>query len=113
LQQRLRYGASDITAEYALGLATTGSASLLNRHDIGEIAVDKQADLAVFDLNALRFSGAGDPVAALVTCGAHTVDKLMIAGKWVIEDAKHYAIDDNALAIEHQKLAKKLQSSAI
>ncbi|WP_166422839.1 8-oxoguanine deaminase [Paraglaciecola sp. 20A4] len=113
LQQRLRYGAVDITAEYVLGLATKGSASLLNRTDIGEIAIGKQADLAIFDLNALRFSGAGDPIAAIITCGAHTVDKLMVAGKWVIEDGKHYAIDDHDLILEHQKLAKKLQSAAI
>ncbi|MFT6895838.1 MAG: 8-oxoguanine deaminase [Paraglaciecola sp.] len=113
LQQRLRYGAVDITAEYALGLATKGSASVLNRTDIGEIAPGKQADLAVFDLDALRFSGAGDPIAALVICGAHTVDKLMVAGKWVIEDGKHYGIDNNELRVEHEKLAKKLQSAAI
>jgi 8-oxoguanine deaminase len=112
LQQRLRYGAVDITAEYVLGLATAGSASVLNRQDIGEISVGKQADLAVFDLNELRFSGVGDPIAALVTCGAHQVDKLMLAGKWVIEDGQHYAIDEHELQIEHTKLAKKLQSAA-
>ncbi|MDO6559492.1 8-oxoguanine deaminase [Paraglaciecola chathamensis] len=111
LQQRLRYGATDITAEYVLGLATKGSASLLNRHDIGEIAVGMQADLALFNLDALRFSGAGDPVAALVTCGAHQVDKLMLAGKWVIEEGQHFAIDEIELRSEHAKLAKKIQSA--
>ena len=111
MQQRLRYGAADITSEYVLGLATKGSASLLNRHDIGEIAVGMQADLALFDLDALRFSGAGDPVAALVTCGAHQVDKLMLAGKWVIEEGQHFAIDEIELRSEHAKLAKKIQSA--
>ncbi|MEM5497269.1 8-oxoguanine deaminase [Paraglaciecola mesophila] len=111
LQQRLRYGAEDITAEYALGLATNGSASLLHRQDIGDISMGKQADLAIFDLSELRFSGAGDPIAAIVTCGAHRVDKLMLAGKWVIEEGEHFAINEQELLIEHTKLAKKLQSA--
>ena len=38
-----------------------GSARCLGRDDIGEIAVGKQADLAMFTLDELRFSGAGDP----------------------------------------------------
>ena len=71
----------------------------------------KQADLAIFDLSELRFSGAGDPIAAIVTCGAHRVDKLMLAGKWVIEEGEHFAINEQELLIEHTKLAKKLQSA--
>ena len=36
--QRLRYGAERITPELALGWATRGSARLLGRSDIGELA---------------------------------------------------------------------------
>src|SRR3990172_12506745 len=51
--------------------ATEGSARCLGREAIGAIAVGKQADLAFYTLDELRFSGAGDPLAALVLCGAH------------------------------------------
>ncbi len=43
---RLRYPAEDITHLDVLRWATQGSARCLNRTDIGEIAVGKQADLA-------------------------------------------------------------------
>jgi hypothetical protein len=36
-----------------------------------------QADLALFTLDELRFSGALDPVAALVLCSAHRADRVM------------------------------------
>ncbi|MDT0596167.1 8-oxoguanine deaminase [Glaciecola petra] len=111
LQQRLKYGAAKITAEGVLHLATKGSASVLHRPDIGEIAVGKQADLALFNLNDLRFSGTGDAIAALIQCGAHEVDKLMVAGKWIVEDGQHKYIDAQALMDQHKSFASKLQTA--
>jgi len=108
LQQRLKYGAEVITAEKVLGWATKGSASVLHRSDIGELAPGKQADIAFFDLNELRFSGAGDAVAAIVTCGAYQVSKLMIAGKILIEDAQHRSMLNQELMQTHSALAKTL-----
>lgn len=110
LQQRLRYGAQTITAERVLGYATLGSASVLNRPSLGQLAVGMQADLAIFDLNHLRFSGVGSPLDALVTCGAHEVTKLMIAGQWIIEDTQHKHLAQADLLSRHQKLAHKLQN---
>ncbi len=109
LQQRLRYGAEDMTVQQVLQFATKGSADVLRRGDIGEIAVGMQADLALFKLDDLRFSGAGDAIAALVQCGAHTVDKLMVAGEWIIEDGYHQKIDPQELMAQHASFARKLQ----
>ena len=50
------------------------------------IAVGKQADLALFTLDEPRFSGAHDPLAALVLCGAHRADRVMVAGEWRVID---------------------------
>ncbi|MFT7129798.1 MAG: 8-oxoguanine deaminase [Gammaproteobacteria bacterium] len=110
LQQRLRYGAENITAETVLEWATKGSATVLRRDDIGQIAVGKQADLAVFGLQELRFSGVGDPLAALVICGASRVEKLMVAGRWLVENGHHYDDIEAELASSHRALAVKLQS---
>ena len=112
LQQRLRYGAQKVTAQTVLQFATAGSAQVLGRNDIGEFAVGKQADIACFNLNEIRFSGAGDPIAALVQCGAHKVDKLMVQGQWLIEDGHHYTIDEAKIGVLHRKLAEKLQHLA-
>jgi 8-oxoguanine deaminase len=83
---RLTYDAT-LSHLDVLRWATAGSAACLGRSDIGSIAPGKQADLALFTLDELRFSGAGDPLAALVLCGAHRADRVMIAGRWTLADA--------------------------
>jgi 8-oxoguanine deaminase len=110
LQQRLRYGAEVITAERVLGYATTGSAAVLQRSTIGSLDVGMQADLAIFSLDELRFSGVGSPLDGLITCGAYQVDKLMVGGKWLIENAEHNTVLNRQLMKKHQLLAKKIQN---
>ena len=79
---RLRYGADRVTHRDALRWATEGSARCLGRSDIGRIVEGYEADLALFKLDEPRFSGAHDPLAALVLCGAHRADRVMSAGEW-------------------------------
>ena len=102
---RLRYDAT-VTHFDVLRWATSGSASCLGRSDIGAIAVGKQADLAMFTLDELRFSGAHDPLAALILCGAHRADRVMIAGKWTVEDGMPVGVDIEKLRHEHGAIAK-------
>lgn len=113
LQQRLRYGPEQIRAENVLTWATQGSASLLHREDIGEIRIDMQADLAIFDLQELRFSGVGDPLAALVMCGAHRASSVMVGGKWLVESGTHSRYLEKELIARHSELAKKLQTAVV
>ncbi|MCL4163117.1 UNVERIFIED_CONTAM: hypothetical protein GTU68_020303, partial [Idotea baltica] len=75
---RLTYDAASVTHQDCLRWATAGSAKCLGRDDIGRIDVGMQADLAFYTLDELRFSGAGDPLAGLVLCGAHSADRVMI-----------------------------------
>lgn len=104
---RLRYGAEAVTHHDVFRWATEGSAKCLGRDDIGKIAVGKQADLAMFKLDELRFSGAGDPLAALVLCGAHTADRVMVGGKWRVQDGNPTNIDVEKLRFEHGLIAKR------
>lgn len=103
---RLSYGAQ-VSARDALRWATQGSAACLGRDDIGTIAVGKQADLALFTLDELRFSGAGDPLAALLLCGAHRADRVMIAGRWTVEDGAPVGVDIARLRHEHGAMARR------
>ncbi len=103
---RLTYGAAAVSHFDALRWATTGSARCLGRTDIGEIATGKQADLALFLLDELRFSGAGDPLAALVLCGAHRADRVMIGGNWRLTDGVPVGIDIERLRHQHGEAAK-------
>jgi 8-oxoguanine deaminase len=102
---RLTYDAS-ITHLDALRWATKGSAACLGRSDIGEIAVGKQADFAMFTLDELRFSGAGDPLAALVLCGAHRADRVMVGGTWRVIDGMPVGIDIAELRAAHGAMAQ-------
>jgi 8-oxoguanine deaminase len=104
---RLRYGAAGVTHLDALRWATEGSARCIGRTDIGVIAPGKQADLAFFTLDELRFSGAGDPLAALVLCGAHHADRVMIGGIWRVVDGVPPGIDVVRLRHEHGKAAQR------
>ena len=98
---RLRYGAEDVTHLDALRWATKGSAACIGRTDIGQIEVGKEADLALFMLDELRFSGAGDPIAALVLCGAHRADRVMIGGHWRVVDGSPVGLDVAKLRRKH------------
>jgi len=108
LLQRLKYGSSKVSHRDTLRWATRGSAGCLGRKDLGTIAVGKQADLALFTLDELRFSGAGDPLAALVLCGAHRADQVMVAGRWVVQDGRIPGLELAELMETHSRLAKQL-----
>jgi 8-oxoguanine deaminase len=103
---RLRYGAAALTHLDALRWATEGSARCLGRDDVGRIAPGLQADLALFALDEPRFSGAHDPLAALVLCGAHRADRVMIGGVWRVVDGAPVGLDLAALVAEHRAAAR-------
>lgn len=106
MMNRLIYGAEKITHFDALRWATEGSARCLGRSALGKIAPGMQADLALFTLDELRFSGAGDPLAALVLCGAHRADRVMIRGNWTVEDGLPVGVDIGKLRSEHGAISK-------
>jgi 8-oxoguanine deaminase len=106
--QRLRYGAEQITPQRVLGWASKGSARLLGRSDIGELAVGKQADLALFKLDELRFSGSHDPLSALLLCGADRADRMMIGGTWRVIDGQIEGLDVAQLIADHRQAAREL-----
>ena len=109
LLQRLRDGSANVTHEDALRWATAGGAALYGRDELGTLAPGQAADLGLYALDALRFSGAGDPVAALVLCGAHSVRHLMIAGEWRVEDGSIPGLDIDALRAAHDAAARRLR----
>jgi 8-oxoguanine deaminase len=110
--QRLRYGAGQVSHTDVLRWATSGSAGCLGRDDIGEIAVGKQADLALFKLDEPRFSGAGDPLAALILCGAHRADRVMVGGDWRVLDGEILGTDIEDLMARHRDAARGLTQAA-
>ena len=108
LLQRLRYGADKVSHLDAIRWATEGSAACLGRDDIGRIDTGKQADLALFKLDDIRFSGAGDPLAAVVLCAAQKADYVMVAGEWKVVKGVIPGLDLARLLEAHGKAARQL-----
>ena len=105
--QRLKYGAQ-VSHFDAYRWATEGSAKMLGRSDIGSLVVGKQADIAFFKLDEMRFSGSHDPLAALLLCGAHKAEHVMVAGRWSVKKGLIEGLDVSPLLQQHGAAAKAL-----
>jgi 8-oxoguanine deaminase len=105
--QRLKYGAH-VSHFDAYRWATSGSAKMLGRSDIGALEVGLQADIACFKLDEMRFSGSHDPLAALLLCGAHKAEHVMVAGKWRVIAGVIEGLDVAPLLSQHSACAKSL-----
>ena len=111
LLQRVLGGPAALTARDALAMATRGGAEVLGRDDIGEIAVGKAADLAVFDLQHIGFAGAlHDPVAALLFCQPVPAAYTIVNGNVVVREGRLTTLDLPNLVADHNRLAAKLLS---
>ena len=106
LAGRLRYGAAALSHLDVLRWGTEGSARCIGRTDIGRIAPGFQADLALFKLDELRFSGGHEPLAALVLCGATRADRVMVGGRWRVVDGAIPGFDTGALIAAHSRAAQ-------
>ncbi len=114
LLSRLRSAPQWLTAREVLWMATRGGAGVLNRQDIGQLVVGKQADLALFSVRGVEYAGAlSDPLAALVfTVRMSPVDYLIINGKIKIRSGKS-EVDEIALIRRHNQLSTEMTQKAV
>jgi len=108
LLHRLQHGAAALGVRDALRMATVEGARCLGRDDIGSLEAGKRADVALFDLRGLGYSGAGDAVSALLLCAPARVETLIIEGRVVVAagDLRTVALD--GVLARHRRLARKL-----
>jgi 8-oxoguanine deaminase len=107
LVARARGGPKAMTARDALRLGTRGSASVLGRDDIGQLAPGKRADFAVWRIDGLELGGAADPVAGLVFAGPHRVDRLYVGGAEVVRDGHLTRGDEAEIARQQRRQAER------
>jgi len=94
-----------------LKIATRGSASLLGRDDIGQLAEGKCADLFMIDSRRLELVGACvDPKSVLGTVGVRgAVDYTVVQGKLTVCKGQLVTIDEEKTAFEaNRKCAEYL-----
>ena len=85
-----------------LKMATRGSARLLGRDDIGQLAVGKCCDLFLVDARRLELvGGLYDPKSVLATVGLRgAVDTTVVNGKVVVEHGRLKTVDEERLSAE-------------
>ncbi|MBN9678387.1 8-oxoguanine deaminase [Salipiger bermudensis] len=107
LLQRVSRGADAMSAREALRLATRGGAEVLGRHDCGQIAPGKRADLALWDVTGIDSAGSWDK-AALLLAGPQRVRHLFVEGRQVVRDGLLTTIDLGATLAHQDTLALRL-----
>ena len=110
LLQRVSRGADAMSAREALRLATRGGAEVLGRHDCGQIAPGKRADLALWDISGIDSAGSWDK-AALLLAGPQRVRHLFVEGRQVVRDGLLTTIDLGATLAHQEALALRLSGS--
>jgi 8-oxoguanine deaminase len=111
LRNRLAHGAAAIKTRDALHMATVGGAECLGRDDIGSLAAGKRADIALFDLRDVGYSGAEDVAAALVLCAPTRVDTLIVDGRVVVENHELRTVKLDPILARHRRFAAKMVGS--
>ena len=112
LLNRLAHGAAALKARDALRMATLGGAACLGRDDIGSLAVGKRADIALFDLRDVGYSGAEDVAAALVLCAPTRVETLTVDGRVIVENHEIRTVALAPILARHRRLAAKMVGSS-
>ena len=109
LLARVLDGASAMTTAEAFALGTTGSAAVLNRPELGQIAPGFAADLAFFRKDDIALAGAiqQDPLGALMLCHVGRADRVIINGRTVVKDGQIVSVDLPVLIERFNKLVRE------
>ena len=99
LLQRVRYGAAALTTLDVMKMATENGAKLLNFEKVGRIREGWAADLAIFDVGKMEYSGAlSDPLAAIIFSGYnHGAEYTIVNGKVGVEHGRLTGFDETEL----------------
>jgi cytosine/adenosine deaminase-related metal-dependent hydrolase len=107
LLQRVARGADAMSSREALWIATRGGAEVLGRHDCGQIAVGKRADIAIWDVNGIEAAGSWDK-AAILLAGPTRVKELFVEGRQIVQGGHLVSIDLEQMIGRQNRLAKAL-----
>jgi cytosine/adenosine deaminase-related metal-dependent hydrolase len=110
LLQRVKYGASGLTAHEAFTLGTENGARMLNFSKVGKIKEGWLADLALFNIHKLEYTGSlSDPLAALLFAGiTHQAEYTIVNGKIVVDHGNLVGENEESIIQKGNAIAKRL-----
>lgn len=99
LLQRVKYGADALNAFDVMKMGTENGTKLLNFEKVGKIKEDWAADIAIFNIGKLEYSGSlSDPLAAIVFSGYnHGSEYTIVNGKIAVENGRLTGFDESDL----------------
>jgi 5-methylthioadenosine/S-adenosylhomocysteine deaminase len=102
-----------LTAARALRMATVEGARAIGRIETGSIEVGKRADLITVEARQPHLAPLFDPEKALVySARGGDVRDAVIDGRVVMRDRKVLTVDENALLIEAEQVARRCAARA-
>ncbi|MCU7494357.1 MAG: 8-oxoguanine deaminase [Ignavibacteria bacterium] len=110
LLQRVINGADALRCREVFKMATENGARMLNFSKTGKIKPGYLADLAVFDLNRLEYTGSlSDPLAALIFSGiSHQTKYTIVNGKVTVENGYLVGEDEEYLIKKGNEASERL-----
>ena len=114
LLHRLNSSEAAPSGYQVLKMATRGSARLLGRDDIGQLAVGKCADFFLVDFRRLELVGGEySPADVLATVGLRgPVDYTVVSGKVVVKEGRLVTIDEEKVAEEARNCCREYLAKA-
>ncbi len=114
LLQRVKYGAQGLKAPEVYRMATEGGARILGYRELGRLEEGMIADIALFDVARLEYTGAlSDPAAALLFCGYnHGADWVIVNGNVALEHGNLPANQEEEIRLHAGSAAKRLLEKA-
>ena len=110
LLQRVKYGPSGLTAAEVFKMGIENGNKILNYSKAGKIKEGWLADIALFNINKLEYTGSlSDPLASLVFTGInHQTEYTIVNGKIVVENGKLVGEDEDIIVKKGNEIANRL-----
>ncbi len=109
LLHRLTWSQKAPSGYEILKLATRGSARILGRDELGQIAVGMAADFFLVDMERIEMVGAQfDPASVLSTVGLKgSVDYTVVDGRIVVRDGRLACVDEDRIVEKANAVVKE------
>ncbi len=110
LLQRVHYGAAAMSSLDVMKMGTENGARLLGFEKVGKIREGWAADLAIFNIGKLEYSGAlADPLAAIIFSGYnHGAEYTIVNGKISVEQGKLTGFNEIELMNKCNEISENL-----
>ncbi|MGW8301543.1 MAG: 8-oxoguanine deaminase [Desulfobacterales bacterium] len=110
LLQRVHYGASAMSTLDVMKMGTENGARLLGFENVGKIREGWAADLALFNVGKLEYSGSlADPLAAIIFSGYnHGAEYTIVNGKIAVEQGKLAGFNEIELMHKCNQISENL-----